>query len=885
MKKRHNQPTLAIVFCVCLAGIGSIHCAPEDSSTDAFDISTLLTPEPIAQSDAPDAELNNEVETLLPPAPTPLSTEPQTPPDAIKTELPITRSEVITEKNIPIVPAAAFNNKKIPQPHKKKSDSLSKSTKKKPLQEQGFIEFQFEEADLQTLIAQVAELFSVTFITDDMIIPLPKDGKAITGNKISFKTNRPLSQGQAWNLFITFLDLAGFTIVPQPDPSFYRIVKTDVAKRSAIPVLIGLDYKSLPDSDQMIRYVYFVQNSDAAMLKTVIDASKSSVSEAIIIEDLNAIMITDRSYNIKTLMEIITTFDSVTQPQAMSIVKLKRANAEDVKKICESLMQSSSEDKTNANRFIAPMRKQPTTTYFPEGVRIIAEPRSNVVILLGTHDGIRIIENFITETLDKKLEQPYAPLRTYVLKYADATTMAKIMTDLVAFGSTTAAGKVGGVRDGDKYLRNVTFTADTEGNRLIIRANAEDYNHVKEILDKLDEPQPQVSIEVLIFSIDLLDSKAIGSQLRSTEKGINTGLLGSNVNFQTSGLRPDNLARGIVTNSTGEGVDRLMGNLVSLVTGAGAGNTVVTFGQDAFGVWGIFNAFQKISNTQIIANPFLVATNKQKASVIVGETRRIVSSQAFVNGSDKSVDSFQNQDADLKVEVTPQINSDGMIILNLTVTLDAFINENDVDARLKNKSISTQAIVANGEILALGGLMKTDTDNNSSKVPILGDIPLFGWFFKNRGKVVSKETLLVLVSVNIIKPEPGTELRPFTQQHINSMYTDIERLSNPVEKRDPIHRFMFGENANEHRVGEFYMKKRHGRRSRKVARSREKPQQSPLQQVAPQFAQYMEGNNAPGYTGIAQAQTLRPIKESHKSVARSKPALTDFFAYDGMEAL
>src|SRR5205807_2633970 len=116
------------------------------------------------------------------------------------------------------------------------------------------IEFNFENAGLDNLVQQIQEIFEVTFITDDALQPLPQGKKSIKGNKISFKTHVPLSKKGAWNLFLSFLDLAGFAVIPHTDPKMFRITSIEAARKSPLPSYIGVDYTTLPDSDEIIRY-------------------------------------------------------------------------------------------------------------------------------------------------------------------------------------------------------------------------------------------------------------------------------------------------------------------------------------------------------------------------------------------------------------------------------------------------------------------------------------------------------------------------------------------------------------------------------------------------------------------------------------------------------
>ena len=95
-------------------------------------------------------------------------------------------------------------------------------------EEEPSIEFHFENADLEMLINQVSELFDVTFVADDSIMPMLQGAKSVRGNKISFKTQRPLTRKDAWDLFITFLDIAGFAVSAGPACSSGRVAASSV---------------------------------------------------------------------------------------------------------------------------------------------------------------------------------------------------------------------------------------------------------------------------------------------------------------------------------------------------------------------------------------------------------------------------------------------------------------------------------------------------------------------------------------------------------------------------------------------------------------------------------------------------------------------------------
>jgi general secretion pathway protein D len=652
------------------------------------------------------------------------------------------------------------------------------------------VEFQFENTDLKNVIDQAGILFNTTFIPDDIVNPLPQGSTATTGNKITFRTHNPMNKKQAWNLFLSFLDIAGFALVPEKSPNRYRVVTSQKAGRLPEPVYIGVDPEKLPDNDQTIRYVYFVENGNMTVIMSIVDKLRSVTSEPpVVLTDAKAFILVDKSYNIKTLMVIVKELDKVSIPQSLSIIKLQRADAKDVKALFEQLM---GEGTAQQGPMFMPPRQQPTALFFPPTTRLIAEPRTNTLIVLGTPEAIEKIENFVRKNIDKDIDIPHSPLFYYDLKFADANTVKKILDETVAtFGQGTAAGQVGGIRGVDQYVKPMVFIADPATNRIIIRGDYQSYLMVKELIAKLDQPQPQVAIEVLVLSISLSKAKKLGAQIRNKIQECGN-FVTDKVQFQTSGLNGTGVIQERAT-ASGEYTiaNRLMGNLLNLVSSLEAGNTIISLGRDLYGVWGLIQVLETYSAAEVVSNPFIIASNKQKAKVEVGEVRRVVTSTIIQNG-DQQTPSYDDDKATLMVEILPQINSDGMITLDIHVNLTQFRDGSTAQNVAKlTRDIVTKSIVSDREVLALGGLIQNRNQENLGKVPVLADVPVLGWLFKNRSNEESRDNLLVLISTHIIDPLSQSSAAGYTQRHIDDYYGTLSDMQDVAENRDPIYRMFF----------------------------------------------------------------------------------------------
>jgi general secretion pathway protein D len=676
------------------------------------------------------------------------------------------------------------------------------------------IELYFQEADLSNLVTQIESLFGYSFISDDMLDP--NKGKTIKGNKITFKTIRPISKKEAWNLFMMFLDTAGFNIVPQADPNIFRIQAIEKARKAPLPTFINVDPVSLPTSDEMIRYLYYIKNSSVDTIQTLVNALRSQgTSDLIVLHDSKAFVLVEKAYNVQSIMKVVAEFDKVCTTQTWSFLQLRRADAVTVKKLYDSLAPPP-DNKAPGQLFGA--RKPSTTSYFAENTKVIAEPRTNSLIIFGTPEAIKKVERFIIKNVDIETQTPYSPLNVYRLKYADAETIAAILREMAAFGKDTEVGKAGGRRGETRYMKPIDFIAETATNSIIIKGDYDSYLTAVSIIEQLDIAQPQVAIEVLVLSLNIDETKSLGAQIRS--KANSQGLFGTNAKFQTSGLVSGGFSQGIVEDPQGPGVQRLLGNLLSLVTNSTAGSTVLTLGKDVFGVWGIVQALQTISDLQVISNPFLITTNTKKATVSLGETRRVITSQILQNNIQTN-DTLGDLPANLTVDIVPQINSDGMVILDVQITFNEFSvgvpTGSLTDGNQVNRIIKTKAMIADQEILALGGLTRNTISNTLSKVPILGDIPLIGWFFKNQIKTERKEDLLILISSRIIEPEAHEDTQKFTDNHISQYQDALDAMDNANTRRDPIQRWFFDHNETSIKQDERFIFERRQQEEQRIA--------------------------------------------------------------------
>lgn len=667
------------------------------------------------------------------------------------------------------------------------SEKVSSALTQEFIGEAESVVFNFEDVDLKSVAQYMERVHRVKFVTED-IIATNKQAKGFGGHKISFRTNSPLTKQESWNLFLTFLNMAALDIVPMAQAGYYRVVPLPSAPQEPIPTYIGVSALALPDNDMVIRYIYFMKNLDPTKIQQLISKLQGQGGTVTVYGELKALIFTDKAYNIKSLMKIVAELDRVTMPQVMSVIKLNRTNVSDVIKLYNSLRPSNA---SQPQRAWAPTHKISSLEYFPQDVVLAGDERTNTLIVLGSKDAVSRIEEFVTKHVDIDLDNQVQPIYTYYLEYTNATDIQKMLTGLVQYGNSTPAGKYGGVRDGYKYLQQMTIVADPHSNSLIINAAEDDYKVVERLIKKLDVPQKQIALEVLLVQVKDTDTKQLGSQISGPN---NTNTFLKNVSAQTSGIPP---GTGIVSQAGGSGdinhtIKTTLASLLSGTIGA-AGSTLVTFGQP---IWAVFKILKSIASTKIIANPFGVATNNSQLKMSMGAQRRVITGTVYSSGSNQA-SGYSDAQASLEISITPQVNDEGIVNLQIDIQNNQFVNSDLSDAVQDKKSLTTSASVANGEVLVLGGIMVDNLEGSKSGVPLLSKIPVLGWMFKSKSKKVSRETFVVFICPKVLDDSQyhkGYKEYTETKMEETREYMKLlERAEEEDNKRDPINRAFFGQ--------------------------------------------------------------------------------------------
>lgn len=625
----------------------------------------------------------------------------------------------------------------------------------------------FDNADLLNFVNYIAEIRQMNLVVD----------KTIESVKISLTIREPLTAEGAWNVFLTVLEMGGFSIVKVGH--LFKVIPKDQKQTQPLPAYINVAPDTLPDSDINIRYVLFLTNMNVADLEELLKSMLSDKGFEVPVKDVNGFVITDKSLNIKAAAKVLLELDQMGTAEAVTVIKLKSANAVDVKTLLESLIKQP--DVSPLARLLG-KTAEGSTSYFPPGTKVISEERTNSLILLGSSKVIKKIEDFVVNHLDVELKQAKSPLHVYELQYTDATQIASILQEATTTPESVAgqaASKYGAIRGGVKYFKSMIFKVDKDGNRLVVSSTDNvDWKLLKKTIRDLDKPQPQVAVESMIVTVDVVDTKDLGGAIRNKKHG----MLGINIDAQGAG--PNNSPQ--LEYKPPEGRTNpvsLLGDMINQITPA-KGLSTLTFGKTG-NIWAYIQALKSITNTSVLSQPFMTIANKTTANVVFGSQYRVVQETQGEGG----LSGYEAIDANTNLTITPQINLDGLVRLDIDLQIDEFIDPNAGSKTKRN--LKTNVAVANGQVLVLGGFVKTQVVENKYKTPILGDIPILGWLFKDQKRTITKQYIFIFLCPTIVKPRQTPGMNLYTKMKLHDATDRIE--DGIVTKRtpDPIHNWFF----------------------------------------------------------------------------------------------
>lgn len=681
------------------------------------------------------------------------------------------------------------------------------------------IPFSFEKKQLIMIIDDIAHRLQINIIPPQSAADLD----TLRQQRVSYRSLTPLIPAKdALNLLMTFLELSGFSLIRKKEDTYTilrnRSVEGGATTRDTVPLYV--DNAPLPQSDERITFIYFLRN-----LKVPTQMEKESHGLSKMLKDLvspygtflfdptsNAVIIKDKASHIETIKKILEEFERSGIKESVVYMPLRNVNATDVVTIFDSLKKASGAPNPQAP-FTPSGPHDQSYTYFAQDTKVFADSQRNALIIMGGETNVNRISDFVADHIDLEQDKGTSILHTYALQHLDAQTFAPALSKIVSSFLSNGQAQQAPYRKGEEHIfRGVQILAEypsappqkftTEavlfeqkgypenagiegipqlhGNRLIVAARQDDWRIIKQLIIKLDKPQYQVILEMLIVDFSYDDTSILAGSIRN----LTNGALPCGVQFLASHITP-------VTNVLGTTPVQLAEDLLNVVgpnsvaVNVTPRSTLISFNDPKTpGIFGLLQILQTVLKSKITSYPYLVVTNNQKGSVESEQLFRASGELVITTNGTYTIPQV-DVSATIKVVATPHIVSDDRLRLDIGFTVEYFVG---TQLTRLTRGLKTTATLASNQILAMGGLLQRTAMRTLTRTPILGSIPIIGWFARGDREEDILSNIVLFVCPTIIEPKTRPELTARTR----SKLCQTGEIEVPFcNARDPICKLFF----------------------------------------------------------------------------------------------
>ncbi|MBU0639958.1 MAG: hypothetical protein KKB50_13905 [Planctomycetes bacterium] len=389
-------------------------------------------------------------------------------------------------------------------------------------------------------------------------------------------------------------------------------------------------------------------------------------------------------------------------------------------------------------------------------ISFTTDVRTNSVIAAGTTGYLDLAEELIlsldTQPIEERKTMVYSPRNIVAAEIAatisDFSEQERQWLD--ELGDEISVQR--------KVEREIVAIANEDANRVILSYSPRFETDVFDIVNELDQPPPQVMIQVLIVEVTMDNSLELGVEFAFQD-----------LQFTKAGPTDSNT------------FDFVGGTDIGAAGGGLGGFTFTITGKD-FNF--LMRALQNEGSLQVLSRPQIVAMDNQEASMeIINDVPYVSATSTTTAG--QITTSVAREEVGIVLTVTPQINPDGFVRMDIKQEVSDFSGSTvdvgpGVTAPVFFRRIAeTTVTVKDNETVVLGGLITSRDEIREQKVPILGDIPGLGMFFRNDVKESKRTELLVVLTPRVVRTVDDYRELSVAERDQTGLIP-AEMLSNPL---------------------------------------------------------------------------------------------------------
>ena len=571
----------------------------------------------------------------------------------------------------------------------------------------------------------------------------------IAAVKINFNSRGELTKGEAVLALESLLSLNSIMLTDMGGRFMKAVPATSV--NSHVPEMIVGSTLGLPASQQIYAKLFKFDYLQAEVTSgTVVTPLLSQNSSVIVFPKSNAMLITDALINLQRIERIIGEMDKPQEiREEIQFIKLDYIQAAEMQQRIENLISG------------------PLKNYLEGTTSVTADERTNQLILI-THPGnLEVIMNVI-ENVDVDAA-PLTSSEVFPLRQAKAEEVVPIIEEIisgqkegreedakteikennnsnksnqqpipqpaaqVATQTTTTSSSS---NSSLQFSNFVGLSADERTNSIVAYGTHSDLKTLKDLIEKIDIPLPQVLIEAVITEVTLKEDQASG--------------------LSSFGFTYDALTDPLAQLFTGVAIT------TAGASGAGSGITggsVDLNSPSNFTLAALVTASDTDSNARILSTPRIMVSHNEEGIINVSESRPIItSSTSFSDSNNNTRSSVEYRDIGIKLTVTPLIGADGTVQMTIEQTIENVVGTIKVDDNdqpiIGIREATSTVSVQDNQVIVLGGLQQNSLTNGNSYVPGFRRIPFIGGLLGADTKEYDRTELIIFIRPKVL-PNPA----------------------------------------------------------------------------------------------------------------------------------
>lgn len=565
--------------------------------------------------------------------------------------------------------------------------------------------------------------------------------------KIQIISPKRVTKEEAYQAFLSALNVLQFTTVETG--KIIKIMPVRVAVKGNLRTFLGS--KWTPLTDEIITQIVPLKYVDSKSIQNTLSRIVSPNS-MVAYEKTNTLIISDSGYKVRRILDILELIDVQGQQPQVAFVPIRYGDAKTISDRVSEILKANSSGGGSYGAF-----------------KLMTDERSNSVIVFGPPRTITDVQTLVRK-FDIELDDPsrQATIHVRPLDYADAKKLATTLSSLAQGNKKKAGGtsisnfaaaglpppipRPGGADTGPVSAElddNVKITADESSNALLVTGSRSAYQAVNSIVRKLDIRRSQVYVEADILDLSTDNGFKFGTSIFGGAKAGQNPMITTWNGQNLTGLVAQQALGQNQNQDTAKAAAGTFG-ADDMTIGILSNQKVSIPGLGDFSPGALIKMIKSDSNTRVLSSPHIMTSNNEEAKITVGD-RVFFKTYETNAATGTQVPKVEKEDADLSLTLKPNISNSNYVTMKVDIEASSVSLDSQAQVpKVKKRKTSQVMTVKNGQTVVVSGLVQTREEEVFQKIPLLGDIPVLGWLFRNSVINHATSNMVIFLTPHVI---------------------------------------------------------------------------------------------------------------------------------------